>query len=140
MSWLSKKLTKDYTKVPLLWINFNFKKFKNNGKKNSCECNMHPYLYQDEELRNKWCVKNCECLVDYPGKKSGYNCREGCRSYEVWIENMKEVCHSLGDCGNTLNAFGIEGYFAQGSLEDDTDVFIVTEFWRKVKEFEEEYG
>ena len=95
----------------------------------------------DEDLRNKWCVKNCECLPDQDGNGRAYpggtsNCESGCRSYNDWISNMKDVCHSLGDCGNTLNAYGKEGYFDRGSLEEDTEVFIVTKFWKKAKDVE----
>lgn len=89
----------------------------------------------DESLRNKWCVKNCECLEDYPGGTA--KCEESCGSYENWLQSMTSICSSLGDCGNTLNAFGKEGYF---DSKDDRGVFIVEKFWKKVKDLEEEYG
>jgi hypothetical protein len=42
------------------------------------------------------CVDNCECIKG----NSGYN---------AWLNNLNEVCTSLGDCGNKKNYFGYYG-------------------------------
>ena len=82
----------------------------------------------DENFRNKYCVKNCECLENYPGKKSGYKCESNCRSYENWILGMKNICSSLGDCGIKTNYLGENGYFTKESE------MIQTEFFKKKKD------
>ena len=48
---LIKKLTKNYTKVPLFWVDFNLEKYQKYGAKNSCTIKIHPVLKDDE------CVK-----------------------------------------------------------------------------------
>jgi len=48
--------------------------------------------YETDLFGNKECVENCECLED------------------EWEENLKEVCSSLGDCGNKVNFVGQSGY------------------------------
>lgn len=58
--------TKNFTSIPLLWINFNYKKFKKNGLKKSCLLNVHP------ELRNdKYIIDTMNNLVSYI--KSNYD-------------------------------------------------------------------
>lgn len=52
MKLLTRLLTKNLQKVPLLWINFNMKKFKENGVKGSCMCNIHPMLADDEYIKS----------------------------------------------------------------------------------------
>ena len=84
--------------------------------------------HYDENYKFKHCVKNCECLKGYPGKKSGYKCRSNCGSYEDWISNMKGICHSLGDCGIKTNYLGNNGYFV------GEDSMIQTEFFKKKKD------
>ena len=39
---LTRLLTKNLQRVPLLRIDFNMKKFKENGAKGSCMCVIHP--------------------------------------------------------------------------------------------------
>ena len=50
MKILTRLFTKNLTKVPLLWITFNWKLFKENGAKGSCMCNIHPCLKDDEHI------------------------------------------------------------------------------------------
>ena len=52
MKLITRLLTKNLQKVPLLWINFNMKKFKENGAKGSCMCNIHPMLADDEHIKS----------------------------------------------------------------------------------------
>lgn len=52
-TWLSKKLTKNYTEVPLFWVIFDLQKYKENGSKNSCIANLHPELKNDEYIISK---------------------------------------------------------------------------------------
>ena len=58
--WLIKKITKDYTKIPLLWVEFNLDKYKQDGTKGSCIIKLHP------ELKNDTYIKEIlNGLVDY---------------------------------------------------------------------------
>ena len=50
MSVISRLLTKNYTKVPLLWINFNLRKFQKEGAPGSCMCYLHPCLADDDYI------------------------------------------------------------------------------------------
>ena len=58
--YISKKLTKNYENVPLLYIMFNLNKYKNVGKRGSCELRLHPSLKDDEFI-----VKQLNNVVDY---------------------------------------------------------------------------
>lgn len=51
MKILTRLFTKNLTKIPLLWITFNWKLFKKNGAKGSCMCNIHPCLKDDEHIK-----------------------------------------------------------------------------------------
>lgn len=51
MKILTRLFTKNLTKIPLLWITFNWKLFKKNGTKGSCMCNIHPCLKDDEHIK-----------------------------------------------------------------------------------------
>lgn len=53
-------LTKNYKEVPLLFINFNYKKFKKSGKVGSCVLHIHPLLKNDEIV-----IQKMNELVDY---------------------------------------------------------------------------
>ncbi len=50
MKIITRLLTKNLTKVPLLWITFNMQKFKKYGANGSCMCNIHPVLKNDEHI------------------------------------------------------------------------------------------
>lgn len=50
MKIITRLLTKNFTKVPLLWITFNMQKFKKYGAKGSCMCNIHPVLKGDKHI------------------------------------------------------------------------------------------
>jgi hypothetical protein len=77
-SWLSKKLTKNYTKVPLLWIMFDLTKYNKYGAKDSCLLKIHPELKGDDYIketlnslvdyiRNNWNMNhlvNCGCIFE----------------------------------------------------------------------------
>ena len=43
--------TKNLTEIPLFYINFNYKKYKRDGKKNSCIAHIHPLLKDDEYIK-----------------------------------------------------------------------------------------
>ena len=60
MKILTRLFTKNLTKIPLLWITFNWKLFKKNGAKGSCMCNIHPCLKDDEHIKT-----TMEELCDY---------------------------------------------------------------------------
>ena len=52
MKNLTRLFTKNFTKIPLLWITFNWKLFKENGAKGFCMCNIHPCLKIDQHIKN----------------------------------------------------------------------------------------
>ena len=57
---LTRLLTKNKTKIPLFWVNFNYQHYKKFGKENSCDLVIHPLLKDDKILKS-----NLEALVDY---------------------------------------------------------------------------
>lgn len=57
---LSRLLTKNHIKIPLLWISFNFKKYKKYGTKNSCILHIHPLATMDEYV-----IETTKKLCDY---------------------------------------------------------------------------
>ena len=46
-----KKVTKDYTEIPLMWMCFNYQAYMENGAKDSCVLKLHPDLKGDEKLK-----------------------------------------------------------------------------------------
>ena len=59
-NFLKRKLTKDLTEIPLFWVTFNYKDYKEKGKKGSCIINAHPNIECDNYIR-----KTLNDLVDY---------------------------------------------------------------------------
>ena len=51
MKLLTRLLTKNLQRVPLLRIDFNMKLFKENGAKGSCMCVIHPVLKDDANIK-----------------------------------------------------------------------------------------
>ena len=51
MKLLTRLLTKNLQRVPLLRIDFNMKLFKENGAKGSCMCVIHPVLKDDNHIK-----------------------------------------------------------------------------------------
>jgi len=58
--WLYNKLTNNYNKIPLFFVNFNLSKYQLNGAKNSCIVKIHPELKND-----KYIVESLNNLIDY---------------------------------------------------------------------------
>ena len=58
--WISKKLTKNYNNIPLLYVNFNLNKYQQNGAKNSCIVKIHPEIKDD-----KYIIESLNNLIDY---------------------------------------------------------------------------
>lgn len=58
--WLNKKLTKNYTEVPLFFVNFDWKKYDTEGEKYSCVLKIHPSLKDDSKIRT-----GLETIIDY---------------------------------------------------------------------------
>jgi hypothetical protein len=46
-NWLTRRLTKNYKKVPLFWVDFNLNKYNESGAKDSCTAKIHPDLQND---------------------------------------------------------------------------------------------
>lgn len=57
---LNKFCTKNYTRIPLLWVHFDYKYYKKYGLKNSCWLNTHPVLRKDQYI-----IDTMNSLVDY---------------------------------------------------------------------------
>lgn len=57
---ITRLLTKNLQRVPLLRIDFNMKKYKENGAKGSCMCVIHPVLKDDERI-----IETMNGLCDY---------------------------------------------------------------------------
>lgn len=55
-----KHKTKNFTRIPLFIMTFDWKKFQKDGKKDSCILNIHPDIANDQFVREKL----SEC-VDY---------------------------------------------------------------------------
>lgn len=50
---LSKKITNGYQAVPLFYVNFNLKKYKESGEPGSCDLALHPSLKDDEYVKKQ---------------------------------------------------------------------------------------
>lgn len=57
---LKRLFTKNLKEIPLLWVNFNYKHFKDKGKENSCMLYIHPNLADDVFIKRR-----LEDLVEY---------------------------------------------------------------------------
>lgn len=57
---IARFFTKNFTSIPLLWIEFDYKHFKKNGEKKSCLLNVHPELRKD-----KYIIDTMNDLVTY---------------------------------------------------------------------------
>lgn len=55
-----RKKTKNLTQIPLFIMAFDYKKFKAEGKKNSCMLHIHPELAEDKFVKSK-----LQEVVDY---------------------------------------------------------------------------
>lgn len=51
LNYLQKKITKNFTCIPLFYVNFNYQKFIKDGVKGSCQCRMSPEFKDDTELQ-----------------------------------------------------------------------------------------
>lgn len=64
MKLITRLLTKNLQRVPLLRIDFNMKKFRENGAKGSCMCVIHPVLKDDDHI-----IETMNRLCDYIREK-----------------------------------------------------------------------
>ena len=64
MRLITRLLTKNLQRVPLLRIDFNMKKYRENGAKGSCMCGIHPMLKDDDHI-----IEIMNGLCDYIRKK-----------------------------------------------------------------------
>lgn len=60
MRFINKFLTKNFKAVPLLWVNFSLKHYREHGAKNSCMCRVHPSLAGDDYI-----IDTLNDLCDY---------------------------------------------------------------------------
>lgn len=49
---LTRLLTKNLQRIPLLRIDFDYKRYLRNGAKGSCDCVIHPCLKDDKHIIN----------------------------------------------------------------------------------------
>ena len=61
---ITRLLTKNLQRVSLLRIDFNMKKFRENGAKGSCMCVIHPALKDDDHI-----IEAMNRLCDYIREK-----------------------------------------------------------------------
>lgn len=52
-NWYICKKTKNLTRIPLFTMTFNYRKYKAEGKKDSCTFYAHPDIVQDEFVKEK---------------------------------------------------------------------------------------
>ena len=60
MGLITNLLTKNKTQIPLLYVTFDYKKFTESGKVDSCMANVHPLIRNDDNIKLK-----LNELVDY---------------------------------------------------------------------------
>ena len=64
MKWLVNRMirrkTKNLTRIPLFTMTFNYRKYKSDGKKDTCKFYCHPGIAQDEFVKEKLCE-----VIDY---------------------------------------------------------------------------
>lgn len=60
MELLTKLMTKNRTQIPLIYVMFDYNKFKENGKVGSCTSNVHPVIANDNYIKLK-----VNELIDY---------------------------------------------------------------------------
>lgn len=66
---INRLLTRNYKKVPLLFVLLDYPKFLKDGVKDSCTCTYHPAFKDDETLKQK-----VFDLIDYI--RSNYDMKE----------------------------------------------------------------
>lgn len=64
MKPITRLLTKNLQRIPLLRIDFNMKKYKEDGAKGSCMCVIHPVLKDDVYI-----IETMNGLCDYIREK-----------------------------------------------------------------------
>lgn len=64
MKLITRLLTKNLQRVPLLRIDFNMNKFRENGTQGSCMCVIHPVLKDDKHI-----IGTMNGLCDYIREK-----------------------------------------------------------------------
>lgn len=65
MKLITRLSPKNLQRVPLLRIDFNMKKFRENGAKGSCMCVIHPVLKDDDHI-----IETMNGLCDYIREKN----------------------------------------------------------------------
>ena len=51
-NFINRKLTKNYSEVPIVWVDFNLNYYNKYGEEGSCIARIHPYLKDDEFVIN----------------------------------------------------------------------------------------
>ena len=60
ISFIENLLTKNKTEIPLLYITFDYQKYKQQGKLGSCTAHLHPMIRNDGHL-----ISSINKLIDY---------------------------------------------------------------------------
>lgn len=60
INMMIRRKTKNLTRIPLFTMTFNYRKYKSDGKKDTCTFYCHPEIAQDEFVKEKLCE-----VVDY---------------------------------------------------------------------------
>lgn len=60
INMMIRRKTKNLTRIPLFTMTFNYRKYKSDGKKDTCTFFCHPEIANDEFVKEKLCE-----VVDY---------------------------------------------------------------------------
>lgn len=60
INMMIRRKTKNLTRIPLFTMTLNYRKYKSDGKKDTCTFYCHPEIAQDEFVKEKLCE-----VVDY---------------------------------------------------------------------------
>lgn len=73
----------------------------------------------EKPLGGTWhCDENCECI----GLKKGDNPVGGIAKVSKWVGERNNLCLALGDCGNSKNYVGIDGYQSTNAVKLNRDI------------------
>ena len=64
------------------------------------------------------CEENCECI----GLEEGDKVDGGVRRVTEWVNERRNLCVAIGDCGNKKNYIGVQGYQAKNAVTITKDI------------------
>ena len=103
--------------VPLYAPGFDFWNSEGDAESICSMASTQEIVTYEKGIGGKWtCKENCEYCIDDEEHK-------GCEG-DLWEGEMNDLSKKLGDCGNSTNYFGIQGYYKENvirrkGVEDD---------------------